>query len=63
VVIFINRKNRALQAPETPEEEEDLAMAEVIIAKQRNGPTDLFKLVFQDQFTRFENAALGSYER
>ncbi|MFI5166588.1 MAG: replicative DNA helicase [Thermoanaerobaculales bacterium] len=63
VVVFINRKNRALQAPETPEEEEDLAMAEIIIAKQRNGPTDLFKLVYLDQFTRFENAALGSYER
>jgi len=63
VVIFINRKNRALQAPETPEEEEDLAMAEVLIAKQRNGPTDLFKLVYQDQYTRFENPALGAYER
>jgi replicative DNA helicase len=63
VVVFINRKNRALQAPETPEEEEDLAMAEIIIAKQRNGPTDLFKLVYQDQYTRFENPEFGTYER
>jgi replicative DNA helicase len=63
VVIFINRKNRALAAPETPEEEDELRLAELIIAKQRNGPTDLFKLVYMDEFTRFENPELGGYER
>jgi replicative DNA helicase len=63
VVIFINRKNRALVGPEDNEEEEDLRLAEIIIAKQRNGPTDLFKLVYMDEFTRFENPELGSYER
>lgn len=61
VVLFINRKNPALQGPiESPEEEEELRKAEIIIGKQRNGPTDMFKLVYFDEFTRFENLALGS---
>ncbi|MCV4753155.1 DnaB-like helicase C-terminal domain-containing protein [Escherichia coli] len=31
-------------------------MAELIIAKQRNGPVGTVKLVFVKQFTRFEDA-------
>jgi replicative DNA helicase len=31
--------------------------AEVIIAKQRNGPTDVVKLAFREKCTRFENLA------
>ncbi len=45
------------------EDEEDWRLAEIIIAKQRNGPTDLFKLVFLEEFTRFENPEFSSYER
>ncbi len=63
VVMFINRKNRALQIAEGGEEEEDWRLAEVMIAKQRNGPTDMFKLVFLDEFTRFENLEFSSHER
>ncbi len=34
-------------------------MAEVIIGKQRNGPTGTVKLFFQKNQTRFENLAMG----
>jgi replicative DNA helicase len=63
VVIFINRKNRALQAPAGIEEEEDWRLADIIIAKQRNGPTDMFRLVFLEEFTRFENPEFAPGER
>lgn len=36
--------------------EENAGLAEVLFAKQRNGPTGTVKLAFQKAFTRFENA-------
>ncbi|MEM9164422.1 MAG: replicative DNA helicase [Cyanobacteria bacterium P01_F01_bin.4] len=39
--------------PDTP----DRGIAEVIIAKHRNGPTGTVKLLFEPQFTRFRNLA------
>ena len=35
--------------------EENAGLAELIIAKQRNGPTGIVKLAFLREFTRFEN--------
>src|SRR6202789_4067074 len=35
-------------------------MAELIIAKQRNGPTDTIKMAFVKRYTRFENLAAES---
>jgi replicative DNA helicase len=34
-------------------------MAELIIAKQRNGPTGSIRLTFRDKFTRFENLSFA----
>ncbi|MBF0253941.1 MAG: replicative DNA helicase [Candidatus Omnitrophica bacterium] len=39
--------------------EENRGMAEVIIAKQRNGPVGTIKLTFVKEFTRFENMELA----
>jgi replicative DNA helicase len=36
---------------------EETNIAEVIVAKQRNGPTDTVKLYFDGRFTRFDNLA------
>jgi len=41
--------------PDTP----DKGMAEVIIGKQRNGPTGTVSLAFLGEYTRFENLARG----
>jgi len=51
VVAFIFR--REFYNPDT----EDKGVAEVIIGKQRNGPTGTVRLTFLREFTRFENLA------
>jgi replicative DNA helicase len=38
-----------------PTSEENKNIAEIIVAKQRNGPTDFFKLTFQKEITRFRD--------
>jgi len=43
--------------PDTP----DRGIAEVIIAKHRNGPTGTVKLLFDPQFTKFKNLANKGY--
>jgi replicative DNA helicase len=53
VVMFIHRPN-AFKPDEAPEER---AKTELLIAKQRNGPTDRIHFVFRNAFTRFEEAA------
>ncbi len=54
VVIFIYRED-LYKRPEDLEGEE--GVAEIIVAKQRNGPTGMIKLAFIDKWTRFENLA------
>jgi replicative DNA helicase len=53
VVLFINRPN--FYKTDLPEE--DRAKTELIIAKQRNGPTGTLHFVFLGRHTRFEEAA------
>jgi replicative DNA helicase len=49
VVLFIFREEKYKPT------EENRGIAEIIIGKQRNGPTGMIKLAFIDSFTRFEN--------
>lgn len=58
VVMFINRPN--FYKTDLPEEER--AKAELIIAKQRNGPTGSLNFVFLARHTRFEEAAPDSWD-
>lgn len=53
LIMFIYRQ--VVYTPDLPEE--DRALAEVIISKQRNGPIGTVPLVFLGQYTRFENYA------
>jgi replicative DNA helicase len=43
------------------EESDDKGIAEIIIGKQRNGPTGIVRLAFRGEYTRFENLAEGNF--
>jgi replicative DNA helicase len=53
LVAFIHRPHVGPREPEEPEA--DSGVAELIIGKQRNGPTGTVKLAFLKEFARFEN--------
>ena len=58
VIAFVYREavyNRDV----SPEEENE---AEIIVAKQRNGPTDTVRVVFRKEFMRFQDHALPGDE-
>src|SRR5947208_350946 len=54
VIMFIYRDEYYNKDSKEP------GVAEIIIAKQRNGPTDTFKLTFLKPLTKFDNLAPGS---
>jgi replicative DNA helicase len=61
VVMFIHRE----EYYHTRDEAQEMGIvgqAEVIVAKQRNGPTGEVKLAWFDKFTRFENLSEKPYE-
>jgi replicative DNA helicase len=58
VVAFIFREEYYMRKDEVPPEIEGIA--EIIIAKQRNGPTGSVKLAFLKNSTRFENMMEGA---
>jgi replicative DNA helicase len=43
------------------EDSDDKGIAEIIIGKQRNGPTGIVRLAFRGEYTRFENLAEGNF--
>jgi replicative DNA helicase len=58
VVAFIYREDMYADKSQPPTDAQ--GVAEVIVAKQRNGPTGVVKLAFIREFTRFENLAAGN---
>jgi replicative DNA helicase len=58
MVMFIHRPEYYKKNP-TPEEK---GIAEIIIAKQRNGPTGTIKLAFIKEITKFENLAKDYFQ-
>ena len=59
VVMFIYRPNWG-KMDLTPEERDE---SQIIIAKQRNGPTDKVKFIFRSRLTRFEEAAPDAFSQ
>ena len=55
VVILIYRDDAYNKDPNSP----DAGTAELIVAKQRNGPTGVVRLAFLREQTRFANLATG----
>ncbi|MCA9772063.1 MAG: replicative DNA helicase [Myxococcales bacterium] len=55
VIMFIYREEAYLRQAKEDVPEDVQGVAEIIIGKQRNGPTGVVKLRFLDKFTAFEN--------
>jgi replicative DNA helicase len=60
VVAFIHRDSYYNKDENGDEDPESKNKAEIIIAKQRNGPTGSVYLAYFGEFTRFENLAFGA---
>ena len=61
VVMFIHREE-AYHTREEAESQGLVGVAHLSVAKQRNGPTGLVRLTWEDKFTRFDNYMQGSDE-
>ena len=55
VILFIYRDE--VYKPDSP----DKGTAEILISKQRNGPTGKVTLTFRGEYTRFENYTAGGH--
>lgn len=56
VVLFIYRKERYMSKEERMKDDRWRGVAEIDVAKQRNGPTDAVYLAFKDRFAKFQDA-------
>jgi replicative DNA helicase len=62
VVMFVHREEYYCNSREEAQEKGICGQADLIIAKQRNGPTGDVKLAWFDKYTRFENLSQKPYE-
>jgi replicative DNA helicase len=62
VVMFIHREEYYCNNREEAMEKGVAGQADLMVGKQRNGPTGDIKLVWFDKFTRFENFSQKPYE-
>ena len=58
VILFIHRDDRYYNGPNSP----NSGKAEIIIGKQRNGPTGTVHLAYLERTTTFENLAPAEYQ-
>jgi replicative DNA helicase len=61
VVMFVHREEVGMTREEA-QEKEVVGKADLMVSKQRNGPVGDVKLVWLNQFTRFENAEARPHE-
>ncbi|HMG02122.1 MAG TPA: replicative DNA helicase [Edaphobacter sp.] len=61
VVCFIHRDSYYNKDENGDEDPDSKGKAEIIIAKQRNGPTGSVHLAYLSDYTRFENLSTGDY--
>ncbi len=62
VVMFVHREEYYCNSREEAMEKGLVGQADLIVAKQRNGPTGDIKLAWLDKYTRFENLSQKPYE-
>ncbi len=59
MVAFIHRESYYNKTEDGEEDPDTKGKADIIIAKQRNGPTGTVHLAYLSDYTRFENLATG----
>jgi replicative DNA helicase len=62
VVIFIHKEDESGDGEGGGEVRQGTVPVELIIAKQRNGPTGSIDLIFLSEYTRFESRARGDWQ-
>jgi len=61
VVMFLYREWFYMSPEKRDENEDEKGKSQIIVAKQRNGPTGTIDVHFEERFAKFENLAAESY--